>query len=300
MKSKHLGLFIRRARSGVAVAVTAMTCWGCGGNTGTGDHQNEQPVEVDSVESPLFFTLPGACAEYEAENIGRTGGSPVANGWKLTTASDNINVNRLFVSGSHAFGIVARGTAGGGQQPQIKLTLNGVQIGGNITVTNTSITSGWQQYVVHYNIATGNNKLIKVELANPGSGRALLLDGINLYCPQAGVVCGEEPPCGQDDCCQNTEVDAMMCLDSCDGRVTAPVWCDQPSDCAGNGLCRITGNPFNGFGVGCSGTSNLPSPSAPAFNREICKTPTYPEWACTQGGTCTDMGASWTGWKYCI
>lgn len=298
MKTKKSASAMNCAWTSVGLALASL--WGCSATAVESDQQSEELVELDTAESPLFYTQPGACAEYEAENIGRAGGAPASGGWKLTNAGDNINVNRLFVSGSHSFGIVARGTAGGGQKPQIKLTLNGVQIGGNITVTNTAITDGWSQYVVHYNVTTGNNKLIKVELANPGSGRALILDGINLYCPQQGVVCGEDGECGNSSCCQNTEADALSCQDSCDGRLAAPVWCDQPSDCAGNGVCRIAGNPFNGFGVGCSGTSNLPSPSANPFNREICKSPNYPEWTCSQGGTCADMGPSWTGWKYCM
>lgn len=131
----------------------------------------------------MFFSNPDACVEYEAENIGRTGGSPTSGGWKLTNAGDDINVVRMFDSGAHTFTIVARGTAGAGQKPQMKLTLNGYQIGGNITVTNTARTDGWREYVIPYTVGTGNNKRIKVELANPGSGRALLLDGVSLECP---------------------------------------------------------------------------------------------------------------------
>lgn len=140
-------------------------------------------AEALASHAEALTPAPSACAQYEAENIGRTGGSPAAQGWKLAAAGDNLNVNRQFVAGAHAFSIFARGVSGGGVKPQLKLTLNGIQIGGNITVTNTAITDGWKEFVVNYDVTTGNNKLIKVELANPGSGRSVVIDGINLYCP---------------------------------------------------------------------------------------------------------------------
>jgi hypothetical protein len=168
------------ARGAFASLLAVAGLMGCSGEAYTEDGE---AVDVGEVESPLFYARPDACDIYEAENIGRAGGQPAGNGWKLINAGDNINVNRLFSTGQHTFSVVARGTQGGGVKPQIKLTLGGVQIGGNITVTNTGITDGWNEYTVQHNVTTGNNKLIKVELANPGDGRALILDGVALYCP---------------------------------------------------------------------------------------------------------------------
>jgi hypothetical protein len=299
MMSNNFGKAAIRSLVSAVLFASSFAGTGCSGTLADADLQ-ASTEDVETSQDALFYTLPGACEVYEAENIGRAGGAPSSGGWTLTNAGDNINVNRLFTAGNHAFSIIARGVAGGGQKPQIKLTLNGVQIGGNINVTNTSITSGWSEYVVHYNIGTGNNKLIKVELANPGSGRKLLLDGINLYCPRADVICGGGETCGGDACCQDTENVEAVCAERCDGRVGITLSCDQPSDCAGQGLCRIAGNPANVFGIGCSGVDALPGPTLPTFNREICKSPNYPEWACTQGGTCSSLGENFPGWKHCI
>jgi hypothetical protein len=259
--------------------------------------QNDTPF-FETVEQDLFVA-PTACEHYEAENIGRTGGSPTAAGWKLTSAGDNINVNRQFVSGHHSFSIWARGTAGGGTKPQMKLTLNGVQIGGNITVTNTGITDGWSQYVVNYNVATGNNKLIKVELANPGNGRALLIDGLHVFCPKSGVVCSDDPSC--ESCCYDQLDQQGYCgLPFCSNPIGISYTCDQPSDCGGGSICAAKGNN-NGFGVHCIAPVDCQNSSQPiVLCSEICKSPTMPEWGCTQGGTCTDMGSTMPGWKQCV
>lgn len=183
MKNDKIGSAAWRLAAVVTGCVLAAGC-------SAADHEGHDAAlagESEAVQTrgqALLTPAPTACARYEAENIGRTGGSPAAGGWKLQNAGDDINVNRQFVSGRHAFSIFARGVAGGGVKPQLRLTLNGFQIGGNITVTNTAITDGWSEYVVNYDVTTGNNKLIKIELANPGSGRAVVIDGFDLYCPR--------------------------------------------------------------------------------------------------------------------
>jgi hypothetical protein len=264
------------------------------------DSVGEPGVSLGSVDEPLVVQRASACNNYEAENIGRTGGSSTSGGWKLTAAGDNINVNRQFTTGEHQFAIIARGTAGGGQKPQLKLTLNGTQIGGNIVVTNTGITDGWKEYVITYNVGTGNNKLIKVELANPGSGRALLLDGVSVYCPKAGVFCNGAPGCAS--CCAQTDTCGACNI----GGGSGAIGCDQNSDCSNQEICVLRGTAFNGYAVGC-----FPKPDCDeqaliggAACGEICKTPYGPEKACSNGKVCVDTGSNTffthPGWKYCV
>jgi hypothetical protein len=244
-----------------------------------------------------------ACSQYEAENVGRTGGMGVPGGWKLTNATDNINQTRMFATGTHVFSIYAKGAAGGGQNPQIKLTLNGIQIGGNVSVTNTTSTATWKEYVVSYSISTGNNKTIKVELANPGSGRSLSVDGINVYCPRPKVVCGSNLSC--DNCCYASTGGSFSCnAETCNGQSGHPVWCDQNSDCSTGEVCANRGNPFNGFGIGCTPANDCVWNPQGQGCAEICKTPGGPELPCPAGKSCQDavLGEfyNYVGWKQCV
>lgn len=259
--------------------------------------------EVGTVSEALFYTKAGACANYEAENIGRTGGVPGTGGWKLVNAGDNINKVRTFVPGEHTFTIIAWGTAGGGQKPKLQLKLNDFPIGDPITVTNTSRTSGWSEYAVTYNINTGSDKRIKVELANPGAGRAVLIDGISVYCPKDGVVCGDEPDC--EHC--YTQGQDVQCYEEPPSATSGAkvIGCDQDTDCGSGELCVLRGTAFNGYAIGCEEPQPCDQQDANlgAACGEICKSPGFPETPCSDGRVCSPFESntlfSLPGWKYC-
>lgn len=256
-------------------------------------------VELATLGDAVMYSDAVACATYEAENIGRTGGIASSQGWKLRYAGENINVVRQFTTGQHQFSVIAWGTKGtDGSLPKFRLKLNDVQIGGDVTVTNTTPVSGWSEYIINYNIQTGNNKQIKVELANPGNGRAVLIDGIIVHCPGDGVSCGSEPYA--EACCP---AGGQMVPGECgSGFSTGTMYCDQNSDCASNEVCAFRGNAQTGFVVTCE-TANLCNSSAGYVCGKLCKTPTTAQTSCGAGTVCTDLNMpgfmELPGYKYC-
>lgn len=261
----------------------------------------EEPggIELSSLGEAVYYSDSVACETYEAEDIGRAGGIATSQGWKLRYAGENINVVRQFTTGSHQFSVVAWGTKGtDGSLPKFKLTLNDVQIGADVTVTNTSYTSGWSEYTVDYNVQTPNNKQIKVELANPGNGRAILIDGIIVHCPGDGVNCGSEPYA--EACCPAS---GQMIPGECGtGLNTGTMYCDQNSDCVGSEVCAFRGNAQTGFAVSCESTNNCTSGSGYICGK-LCKTPTTAETTCNAGTVCTELNVpgfmELPGFKYC-
>lgn len=276
-----------------------------------GEGYNEE--DADLVGAPqfethgeaLFYEKAGSCGNYEAESMTRVGGSATTDGWRLSSSGDSISTSHSFSSGEHTLAIVAWGSKGSGSvKPEIRLKLNGYTIG-DVTVTNTSYTDGWREYLVTYNVITGNNKTIQVELLNPGQGRSVRIDGISVYCPADGVICDDEPGCEH---CYDVPDSAPECRD----ESTSPqghLDCDQHSDCSGDSICAFKGSFFDGFMVGCMNVPNceLNEASVPFVCRDICKSPGYPETECSDGRVCSDVDLNpegyeleYPGWKFCV
>lgn len=255
--------------------------------------------EVASMSEAVFYSDSVACAQYEAENIGRTGGAAGSQGWRLRYAGEDINVVRQFTSGQHQFSVVAWGTKGtDGSLPKIRVKLNDIQIGGDVTVTNVAYTSGWSEYIINYSIQTAGNKRIKVELANPGSGRAVLIDGIIVHCPGDGVVCGSDPYA--EACCPAS---GQMIPGQCSSQFgTGTIYCDQNSDCESNQVCAFKGNAQTGYAVSCEWANECTSGSGFTCGK-LCKTPTTAQTACGSGTVCSDVNLPGflvaPGYKYC-
>lgn len=108
-------------------------------------------------------------------SISHSGGSLSADGtaWKLLAQGNNVSTSRQFATGAHAISIFAKASTDQGTFPIIRLSLNGVQIGSDITVSNTS---AMKEYVVNYSVSTANQKSIKVELVNV-TPRSVSIDG---------------------------------------------------------------------------------------------------------------------------
>ncbi len=302
----------RLTKSLVATFALTASAIGCGAEyeaVGGDELQNneasvarsEEPggIELSSLDQAVYYSDSVACETYEAENIGHLGGVASSQGWKLRYAGENINVERQFTTGQHRFSVIAWGTKGtDGSLPKFKLTLNDFQIGGEVTVTNTSPTSGWSKYVVNYSVQNASNKRIKVELANPGNGRAVLIDGIIVHCPGDGVSCGSEPYA--EACCPAS---GQMVPGECGtGLNTGTMYCDQNSDCDSNEVCAFRGNAQTGFAVTCEPTNDCTSANGYICGK-LCKTPTTAQTACNAGTVCTELNLpgfmELPGYKYC-
>jgi hypothetical protein len=263
----------------------------------------ELSSEIGSVVEAVFFADPIACGTFDAEDrsagspVTRSGGSASSSGWNLRAAGDSVGFRQSYTSGEHFFTIVAWGTAGSdGSKPNIKLSLNGFAIGGNVAVTNTSRTDGWRRYVVSYTVKTPGEKVLKVELANPGAGRAVLIDGGMVHCPRQGVTCGSEPYAAS--CCTSTGTSGQCG----EATATGTAFCDQHSDCASGEVCAYYGHGQNGFGITCQVADTCVSGGGTICGK-LCKSPSMPEVPCGNGTVCTDVASDFMmapGYKYCM
>jgi hypothetical protein len=270
----------------------------------SGEDQATQQADlesaIDTQSEALYYTQDRvACATYEAETMSHTGGTANsdASAWSLRNAGENISATRSYATGLHTIDVIAWGTKGSdGVVPALKVSLNNYSIG-TFNVTNTSITSGWSKYVVTYNVQTAGNKTLKIELANPGAGRKVLIDGAMVHCPGDGVICGSEHFASA--CCTAS---GSMVPGLCGQGNNAALLCDQNSDCASGDVCAFNGHPQNGFGVQCVSPSACHSVDGYLCG-QLCKTPTKAETACPSGTTCTDFGVgdymNAPGYKYC-
>jgi hypothetical protein len=261
---------------------------GCGAEGQASSDSAEQLGKTDEA----LVGLTHACAQYEAETqMAHSGGSLSSDGaaWKLTAINQNVSASRQVVAGTHKFSIFAKASSDVGTFPKLRLSLNGIQIGTDITVSNTS---AMQEYTVLYNVTTANQKTIKVELINT-SPRSVSIDGVNVFCP--GKVACEPTGLSCDLCCLNLTTGASTCEGICGGPGALPAVCDQHTDCGPGSFCSMVTNG-QAAAVTCRGPQDLPS-SGNVFNREVCKSPQLVQTTCVRGGVCRDSGLP--GWKTC-